>query len=96
MKGPATSTVHRPVDHEELEAVLTMLHAVTARVETMLADTPPAARWLSTSEAAEVARIGSPQTIRNWCRRFQIGICVRGVWQVDAVLLEKLLSDRRA
>jgi hypothetical protein len=85
-----------PLDRQELASVLATLHAVTARVEAMLADTPPAQRWLSTAEAAERAHIGSQQTIRNWCKRYDIGICVRGVWQVDAILLEKLLSDRRA
>ena len=74
--------------------MLTTLHSVTARIKALLDDTPPAQRWLSTSEAAAIACVGSQQTIRNWCRRYDIGICVRGVWQVDAVLLDKLLSDR--
>lgn len=88
-----TLTAAQP-DRGELRGVLDALRTLTAQVEAMLGERPAAPRWLSTSEAAEIAHIGSQQTIRNWCRRYAIGIRVRGVWQVDAVLLEKLLSER--
>jgi hypothetical protein len=83
-----------PLDHNKLEALPTILRAATAQVEAILNDKPATRRWLSTSEAAEVGHVGSQQTIRNWCKRYEVGIRVRGVWQVDSILLEQLLRGR--
>jgi hypothetical protein len=80
MKGRTASTVHRPVDYEELAAVLATLHSVTARVEAILEDKPAAQRWLSTSDAAAIACVGSEQTVRNWCRRSAFVFVTCGRW----------------
>jgi hypothetical protein len=48
----------------------------------------------SASQAAKRARVASEQTVRNWCRRYEIGIRLRGVWQVDSIVLEQFLRGR--
>lgn len=73
-----------------------MLHSATAQIEAMIKEGPAERRWLSTGEAAAAACVGSQQTIRNWCKRYDgLGNRIRGVWHIDAIMLDKVLSDRR-
>lgn len=90
----SATVFHFSLDRDELAAVLAALRAVTDRLALLVDEKPAARRWLSTSEAAEIAHVGSAQTARNWARRYGIGILVKDRWQIDPLLLEQLLSDR--
>jgi hypothetical protein len=80
----------------ELEAACNSLRELTARLELLLDHQEPAAvRWISTAEAVELARtIATTQSIRNWARRYHLGILVRGRWLIDRQLLVAFLRDR--
>jgi hypothetical protein len=69
------------------------MRAMADRLAALL-EKPDPARWLSASQAAKLAHVASEQTVRNWCRRYEIGIRVGGVWQVDSILLELFLRGR--
>ena len=81
---------------DELKTVCGSLRELTARVEALLDhQEPTASRWLSTTEAVHIARtIGTTQSIRNWARKFHLGILVRGRWLIDRQLLLDFLRDR--
>jgi hypothetical protein len=80
----------------ELFVVCDALRTLTARVEALLNREQPAnPRWLSTSQAVEIARIvTTSQSIRNWAKKFELGILVRGRWMIDRQLLLEFLKDR--
>jgi len=79
----------------DLHALLPALRTVTARLEEVLEQrTIEPATWLSTSEAAELAHIGCTQSMRNWARKYNLGIKVHDRWQIDRNLLEAFLHDR--
>jgi hypothetical protein len=79
----------------DLTELLSALRAVTARLAAVVEPQPiEPARWLTTSEAAELAHIGCTQSVRNWAREYGIGLKVRDRWQIDRYLLEEFLRDR--
>ena len=79
----------------ELAALLSALQATAARLAALLEDQAVEPTiWLSTSEAAELALIGSTQSVRNWARKYGLGLKVRNRWQIDRHLLEAFLRDR--
>jgi hypothetical protein len=67
------------VDRAELVSLHRAARAFADRLAALLDEEPAKPGWLSTAQAAEIGHVGSQQTIRNWCRRYAIGICVRGV-----------------
>lgn len=79
----------------DLVRLLSALRAVTAQLSAILEQqTIEPEVWLSTSEAAQLARIGCTQSMRNWARSYALGIKVRDRWQIDRRLLEHFLRDR--
>jgi hypothetical protein len=79
----------------DLTEVLVALRAITARLAAVLEpQTVDSVRWLTTSEAAEFARIGCKQSVRNWAREYGIGLKVGDRWQIDRHLLEEFIRDR--
>ena len=79
----------------ELAALVVALRAVAAQVAALVEDRPTEpVRWLTTSEAAELAHIGSAQSVRNWAKKYGLGFKVRDRWQIDRCLLDDFLRDR--
>jgi len=78
----------------ELAALLSTLRAGAARLAALLEEQTVKPATCSTSEAAELARIGSAQSVRNWARKHGLGLKIGNRWEIDRHLLEKFLLDR--
>jgi len=85
MAGPAFA--------DELRALLPVLLAAVARIESALQDHADTVTPISTIEAAAIAGVSS-QTCRNWVKKYKLRPCVRGRFQIDRRLFGAYLRDR--
>ena len=94
MTRTTISASHHPPSLADVLAAIAELRELIEQRMPAPRPAPEPRTWLTTAQAGALAGVGCLQTIRNWCRRYEIGELHGREWRVSPGLLAALLAER--